>query len=113
MKTKSFEEVRKALLVAKESIEKNIEDLNRLEKEEEPATLRIESKRERVIAIPQAELGTIKGGIMYIEDHIAMNRRSWGPLAGKAFYLNDCFDWQIGKDEEGLLCLVPLKKVEI
>jgi len=110
MKTKSFEEVRKALLVAKESIEKNIEDLDRLEEEEEPATLQIEPERERVIAIPQAELCHVDEGTMYIEECIAIARRKWGPLAGKALYLSDNYVWQLGRDRECSLCLVPIKK---
>lgn len=36
--------------------------------------------------------------------------RSYGFLAGKAFYLSDCYDWIIVNDNRGMLCLVPLKK---
>ena len=110
MKTKSFEEVRKALLVAKESLEENLEELDRLEKEEETITLRIKPERERAIAIPQAELCPIDEGAIRIKERIVIDRRCSGPLVGKAFYLNDAYDWQVGRDDVGILCLVPIKK---
>lgn len=103
-----IEEVRKALLVAKESIEKNIEELNRLdEEEEEPVTLRVayETERDDIITIPQTSLYSVKKW--------KVTPRGEGLLAGKAFRLNDEFDWEIGKDEKNVLCLVPIKKDEI
>jgi hypothetical protein len=36
--------------------------------------------------------------------------RSGREYANKAFYLNDKFNWEIKKDSEGLLCLVPTRK---
>lgn len=39
-------------------------------------------------------------------------KRIAGPLAGKAFYLNEFYDWELGRDEESALCLVPIKKQE-
>jgi hypothetical protein len=117
---KTIEELRKALLVAKKSIEENLEELNRLEKEEEPVTLRIqygETKWEEEITIPQSKLCDMKGEYIYIKNWDDITEPIWtvttkrvGPLAGKAFVLNDNFDWELGADEEGALCLVPLKK---
>ena len=36
--------------------------------------------------------------------------RAEGEFAGKAFYLNNTFDWEFGVDSFGLLVVVPLKK---
>jgi hypothetical protein len=36
--------------------------------------------------------------------------RDEGEFAGKAFYLNNTFDWEFGYDSFGLIVLVPLKK---
>lgn len=38
--------------------------------------------------------------------------RDEGEFAGKAFYLNNTFDWEFGFDSFGLLIIIPLKKVE-
>jgi len=40
-----------------------------------------------------------------------VERRSSGEFEGRAFFLNsELFDWKIGYDLTGTLCLVPLKK---
>ena len=36
--------------------------------------------------------------------------RSYGSFKGKAFYLHSFFDWIIVRDNNGNLCLVPLRK---
>ena len=36
--------------------------------------------------------------------------RDEGEFHGKAFYLNNTFDWEFGYDSFGLLVIVPLKK---
>jgi len=43
-----------------------------------------------------------------IESMIAV--RSGSEYVNKAFYLNDEFDWEIKKDSESVLCLVPTRK---
>lgn len=42
----------------------------------------------------------------------AIAEKITGLLAGKAFFLDDDFDWIIVKDNQADLCLVPLKKKE-
>ena len=37
-------------------------------------------------------------------------RTSNGMFQGKAFYLSDRWDWVVGKDEKGMICLIPLNK---
>lgn len=44
-----------------------------------------------------------KGNFTYIE------RRSGGVFHGKALYLPSTYEWILGEDDEGVLCLVPLK----
>ena len=114
---KTIEEVRKELLICKEILEQNLESLNRLEVEEQTVTLRIGygTEREEEITIPQSKLCTLDNGALHIierthKDHIAATRRKWGPLAAKALYLNDSYDWELGRDDEGALCLVPIKR---
>jgi hypothetical protein len=116
---KTIEEIRKELLVAKENIEEKLEILNRLEDEEEEGTvtLRIqyETEREETITIPQSKLCTIDKVALHIIGttyNISITRRKFGPLAGKALYLNDSYHWELGADDEGVLCLVPIKKEE-
>lgn len=38
--------------------------------------------------------------------------RRTGTFEGKAYWLSDEFDWQIGRDNTGELVLIPLKKKE-
>lgn len=37
--------------------------------------------------------------------------RSIGSLAYKAYYLDPTFNWELKKDNNGVLCLVPTKKI--
>jgi len=39
-----------------------------------------------------------------------IQKRDEGEFAGKAFYLNNTFDWEFGYDSFGLLIIVPLKR---
>lgn len=41
-----------------------------------------------------------------------LESRDSGEFKGKGFYLYSSFDWILGKDTEGILVLVPLKKEE-
>jgi hypothetical protein len=36
--------------------------------------------------------------------------RIQGSFKGRAFFLRDCYEWVLGKDENGSTILVPLKK---
>ena len=46
----------------------------------------------------------ISGKVLYASE------RTEGNLEGKAIYLDHSFDWVLGKDSEGSICLVPLIK---
>ena len=39
-----------------------------------------------------------------------ITNRTCGPLADKAFWLSDTFDWIIVRDDQKQLCLIPFKK---
>ena len=56
---------------------------------------------EAAIALKEEELIPLNG--------LDVVERCEGPLAAKAFFLPDIFDWLIVKDDQGVLCLVPLK----
>ena len=48
---------------------------------------------------------------VYFGDKVKEIRvRKSGEYANKSLNLNDVFDWQIKKDSEGKLCLIPTKK---
>jgi hypothetical protein len=47
---------------------------------------------------------------LYDENGVIIQTRSGGDFAGHAFYLSDRVDWKLGKDTEGSIVLVPLKK---
>ena len=44
------------------------------------------------------------------EDNTLIAVRSRGEYRDTAFYLNSKFNWEIAKDREGLMCLVPTRK---
>jgi len=52
---------------------------------------------------------TDKGGLA--AGNICFTRRREGWFGGKAVYLPEQYDWVIGRDDYGTLCLVPLKKM--
>jgi hypothetical protein len=39
-----------------------------------------------------------------------ISERSFGSLAGKAFCLTASLNWEIRRDESGILCLIPTKQ---
>ncbi len=41
-------------------------------------------------------------------DRIFVGRRISGNFAQRAFYLNDTYDWVLGKDNKNCLVLIPL-----
>lgn len=116
---KTIEEKREKLLTAKVLIEEKLERLERVE-EPEPITLRsgYESEREKLMIIPQTSLCNLDLGTLYIADPSGrsmislVSTRLYGPLADKAFSLNEDYDWNLGRDEEDTLCLVPIKRVK-
>jgi hypothetical protein len=40
-----------------------------------------------------------------------IERRSNGTFFNKALYLPSMYNWVVGADENGVLCLVPLRKM--
>jgi len=50
------------------------------------------------------------GGFKADSNKYPIQTRDEGEFAGKAFYLNNTFDWEFGYDSFGLLIIVPLKK---
>lgn len=88
------------------------------EEEEETVTLQIpyEADMYDIITIPKTELfevtersGVVKSGCTSVH-RWAIATRLLGPLGGKAFLLNNEFDWKLGEDDDSRLCLVPIKK---
>ena len=65
---------------------------------------------------PKAVITDSEAAIVLKEEElISLNgfdivERCEGPLAAKAFFLPDVFDWLIVRDERNALCLVPLKR---
>ncbi len=69
------------------------------------------------INYPKAQIATDEDIIKLKEEQLAspdlimtIAKRIDGFLADKAFVLDPNFDWIIVKDNQGFLCLVPLKK---
>lgn len=104
-----------AIKLAMETALMRLDSLTKEKVEEETVTLQIEPEREGVIAIPQTSLCDLKDGYLYINDDIigpcwGIAMRTTGPLAEKAFLLNEEYNWVLGRDNELRLCLVPIKK---
>ena len=87
-----------------------------MKEEEGTVTLRVqyEAEREDAITIPTTSLYDVReGNTLFLADPDecwVIATRRLGPLAGKAFYLNTEYDWEIGRDNVDALCLVPIKK---
>jgi hypothetical protein len=117
-----IDEMKQELLATKERLERAltrigsaIARLEAIKEEAETVTLRIqyETEREDTITIPQSKLCHMQMGIPTLntsEEIWAVATRSGGSLAQKAFVLNDEYDWELGRDSEARLCLVPIKK---
>jgi hypothetical protein len=108
------EEIKKELLASKERLETALARLNSIMEEgEEPVTLQLSFYNKTV---SQANLFEVEGGSCVVKSGCtsvhrwAVKTRTEGPLAGKAFTLNEEYDWELGRDEEDALCLVPIKK---
>ena len=67
---------------------------------------------DEAIVISEERLVNISGRSEYIVNRSgsAIVLRAGGEFRNKAFRLDDALDWEIGIDEEGAKCLVPLKK---
>lgn len=63
-----------------------------------------EEKEENIVAIDKTRLVEINEVYGYIQV------RAGGKFFNKAIYLLRRYDWILGEDENGVLCLVPLKK---
>ena len=75
---------------------------------------KMEEKKIHVIEIDEKRLTDILGesGKIRLEDGSLVSHRLNGSLLDRAIYLPPSFDWILGEDESGLLCLVPLKKAK-
>ena len=69
---------------------------------------------DEAIVISEERLISVGGHSSFVVDEggSGIVVRVTGSLKYKAFRLNDALDWEIGIDEEGAKCLVPLKKQE-
>jgi hypothetical protein len=52
-------------------------------------------------------------GLLVEHNSCPIQTRDEGEFMGKAFYLNNTFDWEFGYDSFGLIVLVPLKKKDV
>ena len=67
-----------------------------------------EIPEERLVAVEIDE----EGAFRLDGESRSLERRNTGEFAGKAIYLSSSFNYELGKDSEGSVCLVPLKKEE-
>jgi hypothetical protein len=63
-----------------------------------------EIDRDRMVKISQ------NGGRIVLGKWMALETRARGEFADHAIFLPPVYDWVLGKDREGTLCLVPLKR---
>ena len=74
----------------------------------------IKKKKEEldVVEIPEERLVNVEGTTNVYADRQSsvVVVRCTGNFANKAFCLYSDFDWKIGIDDKGVVCLVPLKK---
>ena len=82
-------------------------------------SLIIKRKEEEVemnphIEIPEEKLCRLKLKDHYNleinDEHVYMAKRGNGEFMNKAIFLSPNFDWVLGKDKAGDICLVPLRK---
>lgn len=76
----------------------------------------IEEKEENIILIDKTRLVEIPEEFkrQYLTDKEGcgfIERRSNGTFFNKALYLPSMYNWVVGADENGVLCLVPLRKM--
>ena len=109
-----FERGAKIIKAALEMAMRRLDSMKEEEKEEGTVMLKLAYFSR---TIQQAELYNVGGGTLYIREKMnreevcgAISTITAGPLAGKAFVLNTNYDWELGRDTESLLCLVPIKK---
>lgn len=69
-------------------------------------------KEDEAIEIPEERLVDVEGDTNVYADNISavIALRMGGKFKGKAFRLKGDLDWEIGIDELGVRCLVPLKE---
>jgi len=77
----------------------------------------IKKKKEEldVVEIPEERLMNVYGSTRIFADKFSevVTVRCSGNFRGKAFSFSSHLDWEIGIDDEGVVCLVPLKKGDI
>lgn len=64
-------------------------------------------ERNRMVEVTQDDSGDIR-----VDGEIAIKVRGFGEFHSAAVYIYPKFEWVMGVDSSGLLCLVPLKRVE-
>jgi hypothetical protein len=83
---------------------KNAKTLKIIEQEDEGSCIRINP--DNMVNVRNSVDGGIRAGLV----SEPIQTRDEGEFSGKAFYLNNTFDWEFGYDSFGLLVVVPLKK---
>jgi hypothetical protein len=83
---------------------KNAKMLKIIEPEDEGNCIRINP--DNMVNVRNSPDGGIRAGAVTNP----IQTRDEGEFAGKAFYLNNTFDWEFGHDSFGLLVVIPLKK---
>ena len=68
-------------------------------------------KEEGIIKIPEDRLVKIDAERQVFRDpYIGIPANISGEFDGKAIYLDDEYDWILGRDEDGCLLCIPLEK---
>jgi hypothetical protein len=83
---------------------KNAKLLKILEPEDVGTSISIDA--DKIVKVRNTPDGGFSAGMV----SEPIQTRDEGEFAGKAFYLNNTFDWEFGHDSFGLLVIVPLKK---
>ena len=74
-----------------------------------------EEKEENMVAIDKTRLVEIEEKFqlhLTRRDYAVIQHRQDGPFEGKAIYLSPRYDWVLGEDDRGAICLVPLEPRE-
>ena len=65
-----------------------------------------EISEDRLVDVRLDEEGAFRVG----GENRSVEQRRTGDFTGKAIYLAGGYDWTLGRDREGSICLVPLKR---
>ena len=75
----------------------------------------IKKEEGEMLEVPEEKLCSVKVSVSDSEidgEAVYINTRGEEEFEGKAIYLPHIFDWILGRDSVGSICLVPLKKEE-